>query len=156
MIRKAIFFICGLAAATAPAAAQIDVEFHHDQRHHVSVVLAGTSVSDADETAFTAGLDYEYRLSKLLGAGFVVERAFGEIDSTTILAVADIHLWRGLAIQVGPGVEILEDEEYAVGRIGALYEFELDEGFTISPQFHYDASSGEDAIVFGVALGRGF
>jgi hypothetical protein len=139
----------GALAAEVPAAEEA-------RPHHLSVVLAGTRVPEAEETGFTLGLDYEYRLSKRIGLGFVVERAFAEIDSTTLLAVADIHLVRGLAVQAGPGVEFVDDESLFVFRLGMLYEFELGEAFTLSPQLHYDVSAGEDAIVFAVAIGRAF
>ncbi len=135
--------------------AQIDVEFDEARRHHLSLVTAGTNIPEENETAFTIGLDYEYRANRLLGFGFVAEHAFEAVDATTVLAVADIHLWRGLAIQVGPGIEILDGDVVAAGRIGALYEIEIGEHFTLSPQVHYDISE-EDGIVFGVSIGRNF
>ncbi len=138
------------------ASAQIDVEFNENKRHHISTVIAGSYIDEADETVFTLGIDYEYRVSEFLGLGAVVEYAFGELDATTVLAVADLHLWRGLALQVGPGIEFVDDETFAIGRIGALYEHELPNEFTISPQLHYDISGGEDTIVFGIAIGRAF
>ena len=144
----------------ALAMAQIDVEYEEDRPHHLSVVVGGTNIPSADETAFTLGVDYEYRVNELIGVGAVVEYAFDDIDALTLLAVADVHLWRGLALQIGPGVEFVDEgeetETFAIGRIGALYELEFGEGYTISPQVHYDISSGEDAIVFGVALGLAF
>lgn len=129
---------------------------HGEHPHHLSLLVAGTHVEDEDETAVTIGVDYEYRVSELLGVGFVVEHAFGELDATSILAVADIHVWQGLAVQVGPGVEFVHDEERLIGRLGALYEVELGDGFTLSAQVHYDISEREDAVVFGVAFGRAF
>lgn len=159
-----------LAVASAPAvlAAQ-ETEAHGElgeerpghvrnaaKPHHLSVFVGGTHIDEEDETAVTIGVDYEYRVSDLLGLGFVVEQALGEIDSTTVLAVADIHLIHGLAVQVGPGIEFVDDTEFAIARLGMLYEVELGDHFTISPQFHYDLSEAEDAIVFGVAVGRAF
>ena len=136
------------------------IPYHPDKRHHLSILTAGTNVPSEDYTAFTLGIDYEYRLNRRLGVGFVAEHAFGNIDATSLLAVADIHLWRGLTLQVGPGVEFVdegeENETFALARIGTLYEFEIGESYTLSPQFHYDISSGADAIVFGVAFGRAF
>ena len=129
---------------------------HETHPHHLSLLSAGTYVDGEDETAITFGIDYEYRVSELIGLGVVAERALGELDATTVLAVADIHLWKGLAIQVGPGVEFAEGEEFLIGRLGALYEFEIGNKFTVSPQAHYDASEGKDAIVFGIAVGRAF
>ncbi|MEM8799801.1 MAG: hypothetical protein AAGF15_06950 [Pseudomonadota bacterium] len=136
--------------------AQIDVEYEPETPHHISIVVGGTYVVEPDELGFTVGVDYEYRLNRLIGLGFVVERAFGEIDSTTVLGVADIHVWRGFAFQVGPGFERIDGETFALGRLGGLYEFEVGSGFTIAPQAHYDISGGEDAIVFGIAFGVAF
>jgi len=59
-------------------------------------------------------------------------------------------------MQIGPGYEFAEEENAVVGRVGFLYEFEWD-GFTLSPQLHYDYHvGGEDAFVAGFALGFGF
>ncbi len=124
--------------------------------HHVSLVIAATDIRGEDESAFTLGLDYEYRLSQRLGVGFVAEHAFGEINSTTLIAAADVHLWQGFAVQLGPGVEFADGESFLMGRIGTVYEFELGSGFTFAPQVHYDFSDGEDAFVFGAAVGRAF
>ena len=145
-------------------AAQMGVEFHEDRRHHISLLTGGTTVFRGDETASTVGIDYEYRINELVGIGFVGEQAFGDVDAITILAVADIHIWRGLALQIGPGFEFLEEETdfgarqnatNFVARFGALYEFEFKGGYTVSPQIHYDATK-EDALVFGVSLGLAF
>lgn len=155
LVKAAFATIAATALLIGPSFAQHEVEFHPDKRHHVSVVGAGSYVYEEDYTAATVGIDYEYRVSPLLGLGFVAERAFGRIDATTLLAVADIHIWRGLAIQTGPGIEIIDGEVYAAGRIGALYEFELEDHWTFSPQVHFDISE-ENAIVFGAAFGRAF
>jgi hypothetical protein len=122
--------------------------------HHLALVVAGTT--DEEETAFTLGVDYEYRLAQLVGLGAVVEYAFEDIDALTLIGVADVHVWRGFAIQTGPGVEFIDGESPEfVYRIGGLYEFEF-EGFTLSPQVHYDATTGEDAVVYGISFGFGF
>lgn len=156
-MKKAIMGVI-VAFLLAPniAYAQISVEYDEQKPHHLSVITGGSHIDAREETAFTLGIDYEYRVNQLIGVGAVVEYAFGELNATTLLAVADIHLWRGLALQVGPGVEFADDEVFAVGRIGALYEIVLANEFTISPQLHYDVSSGEDTIVFGVAFGKAF
>ena len=70
--------------------------------HHLSI-LGGLS-RDSSEDGATIGVDYEYRLNRRLGLGAVVEHAFEDIEATNLLAVVDDHLWRGLALQAGPGV----------------------------------------------------
>ena len=52
-----------------------------------------------------AVIDYEYKLSPLIGLGAVIEHAYGGLDATTLLAVADIHIYEGFTMQVGPGFE---------------------------------------------------
>jgi hypothetical protein len=142
------------AMFAAPAAAQEAAP--EGKPHHLSVVIGGTHIPHEDETAFTLGLDYEYRLNPTLGLGFVAEHAFGPVNSTTLLAVADIHLTERLALQAGPGMEFVHGETFFVARLGALYEFEIGENLTLAPQIHYDYSSHDDAIVFAIGIGKAF
>ena len=149
-------FVLVIALLTTPQAiAQVDVEFNQEERHHISTFLGGTDLLETTETAFTLGLDYEYRVNRLLGAGAVLEHAFGDLNSTTFLVVADIHIWRGLVTQIGPGFEVTNGETHFAARFGALYEFVFDENLTVSPQIHYDISE-ENSLVFGLAFGFGF
>jgi hypothetical protein len=124
-------------------------------RNHLSVLLANTHVTEEGNNA-TVGIDYEYRVNKLLGVGAIIERAYGELNATTVLAVADIHFHNGLIMQVGPGVELAEDENVFVSRVGILYEYEI-EHYTISPQLHWDYHHDEsNAVIAGLALGFSF
>jgi len=135
------------------ASACVSVDPEHDWReepHHFSMLFSGTI--EEEESAPSIGLDYEYRASRFLGLGAVVEEAFEDIDATTVIGVADLHLTNQFIVQTGPGVEFVDDEEEFVYRLGVLYEFERD-GYTLSPQIHHDWTSGEDAFVVGIALG---
>jgi len=131
------------------------VHFDEEERHHISVFTGATDIINHAESAFTLGIDYEFRINRLVGLGFIAERAFGDIDATTLFAVTDIHLWRGLVTQLGAGFESSHGETYFAARIGALYEIEISGGFTFAPQFHYDFSE-EDSLVFGLSIGRAF
>lgn len=151
LVLPAVLCAVGLAGC-----ASLEGEGEFDWRehpHHISVLFSGTF--EKDETAASVGLDYEYRVSDFLGLGGVVERAFGQIDATTLLAVADLHLTPQFIIQTGPGVEFKEGEVDVAYRVGVLYEFE-GRGYTISPQLHYDWVTGEDSVVAGIAIGYGF
>ena len=123
--------------------------------YHLSAVLADTHV-DGEGNNPTIGIDFEYRMNRLLGLGAVVEQAWGELHASTLLAVADIHLHEGWVIQVGPGFEHREGEDVFVSRAGLLYEFEW-QNFTLSPQLHWDYHQHEEnAVVAGFALGFSF
>ena len=130
---------------------------HHkgEHRHHLSFLIGGTSVLQASHTGFTYGIDYEYVLTSRLGVGLIVERAEGDVDATSLFAVADIHVTDALVVQVGPGIEFEGGEEIAVGRFGAYYEFDAGP-ITISPTVSYDVSEKDDAIIFGILIGRKF
>ncbi len=130
-------------------------DFEHP--HHLSLFLGGTHVLNDDHSGETIGLDYEYRVSELLGVGFVAEYAFSDVDATTLLAVADTHSDLGLILQVGPGIEFTQHHgDFLIFRVGGLYEFEF-EHYTISPQFHIDiADNHGDSLVFGMAFGAHF
>lgn len=140
------------ACAAMPAEEGLD---HREHPHHLSLLVGETFETTADEEAVSIGVDYEYRTSEFLGLGAVYEEAFGELDSTTLIAVADLHFGEHFALQIGPGVEFIDSEEEVLVRTGCLYEFEFGR-WTLSPQLHYDFTSGEDSIVAGVAFGVAF
>ncbi|GJM13424.1 MAG: hypothetical protein DHS20C12_18270 [Pseudohongiella sp.] len=123
--------------------------------YHLSVVLADTIIDGEGDNA-TIGVDVEYRMNQLLGLGAVFEHAWGQLDATTVLAVADVHLTDGWVMQLGPGFEHRHSEEVFVSRVGLLYEFEWDH-YTFSPQLHWDYHDGEEnALVAGFAVGLSF
>jgi hypothetical protein len=157
MIRRStLAFLLLIQANTQANSSSSEDESHHlpHGRHHLSLFLGATNLEGS--TGFTQGIDYEYRVNKLLGLGGVAEYATGDIDALTVLAVADIHLSNGLILQVGPGFEFGDEEDVFVGRFGALYEFEWGR-YTVSPQLHFDDHAGsEDAVVFGLAFGFAF
>jgi hypothetical protein len=122
-------------------------------RHHLATFL-GTTIEE-NENAPTIGVDYEFRINQHIGLGAVAEHAIEDLDATTILAVADLYIANNLAVQTGPGIEFLDNDELFVYRVGAVYEWEF-EGYTLSPQVHYDVTNGPDAWILGIAFGVGF
>lgn len=140
-------------AVPAAAAAEPGAE-HAERHHHLSFVMAGTRVLENAHTAMTIGGDYEYRWRGRVGVGAVAEYAAGTVETTTLLGVADIHLWHGLTIQAGPGLERVHHDLHPCARVGVVYELELAD-FVIAPQIHEDFSA-ESTIVAGVGLGTMF
>ena len=148
----------GLGLAFFFSATPVHAEDGHERqkKNHASVFLGGTNIPDADHTAFTLGIDLEHELTHRFGVGLVFEHAFDPIDATSLYAVLDIHLGNGFVLQTGPGVEWVDDETYATGRVGLFYEFEVQEGLILAPSVSYDISEAEDSIVFGVSVGTKF
>jgi hypothetical protein len=157
-----MFCLAVLMAASSVSAGEDE---ESEKQNVLSLVLGGTS--DRDENVFTIGLDFEHRIHPLLGVGGVIEYATDDIDAVTLIGALDLHLWGGLAIQTGPGVEFLGEEEEEAGRttttnrrefiyrVGLVYEIEIGKLLVI-PQVHYDYSTGDDAVVYATALGFKF
>lgn len=155
--------LCMILSLTLASSAFGEEQEEFAPHNVVSVILGGTT--NDDESASTIGLDFERRIHPLLGVGAVVEYVTDDLDAFTLIGALDFHLWRGLMIQTGPGVEFAGEEEDEKGRsvtvnrrsfvyrVGVLYEFEIGELFVI-PQVHYDYSSAQDAVVY--AMGFGF
>lgn len=122
--------------------------------HHLSLFLGNTKLDD--ESGFTIGVDYEYRLNAFVGLGSVIEYSAGDLDAWTVLAVTDLHITNQWIAQLGPGAEFTSEHELFVFRVGTLYEFEVAD-WTISPQVHFDYHDGHDnATVVGLAIGHAF
>lgn len=161
-MRRYIFSLMAIALSTAVPclveAADLTEEMstHQQHRHHVALFTGGTHVFSDNHTAVTYGIDYEYQLTPRIGVGALIERAEGAIDATSLIALVDIHITKRFVVQMGPGIEFEAGEEIAIGRIGAYYEFDLNEKITISPSVGYDISEEHDAIIFGLLIGKKF
>lgn len=143
------------AVALASEGNDGETESHH--RHHVALFLGG-GVHDEDhtESGFVAGLDYEYRLHHLLGAGLLAEVATGDLREVIVVFPLALHPWRGLRIVTAPGIAIPDegDVEFAM-RFGVGYQFPIGH-FTIGPEFNADLIDGEPTYVIGLSFGVGF
>jgi hypothetical protein len=159
-----LFVSCVLSVFPIQPASASEEE-GEEKQNVLSLILGGTS--DRDHDVFTVGLDFEHRIHPLLGVGAVVEYAKDDIDAVALIGALDFHIWKGFAIQTGPGVEFVGEEEEEDGkttstnrrefiyRVGALYEFEFGK-LLVTPQVHYDYSTGNDSVVYAMALGFKF
>ena len=185
-IARAALFVFGqslacanLSAAVAHASEGSELHpFVEYGPHHVSAFGGWTRVDG--ENYSTTSIEYEYRLSPLLGIGAVAEHAGGNFDADSYMATLDVHPFTsGLIFQFGVGrefrtvteestlTEALDaeamsdlpveiDEAVTVARAGVLYEFEFGR-FTLAPQVHYDYHHGEaNSVVYGLSAGVNF
>ncbi len=127
---------------------------HGDPSHHVALFL-GATISD-DEAAFSVGVDYEYELTELLGIGAIAEYTAGHHATWVLAGALFLHATEALRFKIAPGVEFEDGEESFLLRLGASYEFELAERWTIGPDLNVDIVDGEAALVVGIGIGRKF
>jgi hypothetical protein len=141
-------------------------EEHDFHRHHVSVFLGVTDGEiekehghgegeTVDKRNFSMGLDYGYHFNQRWGVGALVEYE-GQDFRTWVAGVAGVlHATRALKLIAAPGFERHEGEYEFLFRLGIRYDFEVGR-ITIAPAFNVDFVDGEEILVYGVNIGRGF
>ena len=124
-----------------------------DKKNDLALFLGGTSNSKA--SAVTLGLDYQFRISNLVGVGAVLDYATGDLKSLLIAPAVFFHVSE-IEIVLAPGVEFSNEEISAIFRVGLSYEFKISKKITISPSLIFDTERNlEEPIVYGVAFGFG-
>lgn len=147
--------IVAVVALGANAKDAHGAEKHHFHKHHVGVFFGGTH-DYHDENAVTVGLDYEYRMTKLLGAMTFVDYAAGDIESAVVGAGLFFHPAGDVRLLTAVGKEVHHGHSEFVARLGALYDFHL-ENWTLSPTLMVDVlESGHVNVIYGLGFGKGF
>ena len=124
-----------------------------ERKNEISLFLGATSSTDA--TAFTIGLDYQYRISRVFGVGAIFDHATGEINSILVAPALFLHVKR-FSFIVAPGVEFSDENTEFVSRVGVGYVIEISR-FSISPALFFDTERDENpSLVYGVSLGFEF
>lgn len=159
---KTILAIGLLMTSTSNYAASEDT-------HHYPGIFLGATTFDG-ETNFSYALEYEYKFSKLWGAGLTYEKTDdahhgGGVDIA--LASVYLHPWKELRLGAGygkgkaGGYTDHEHHEYHAGvdeeifRTSISYDFHVG-GFGVAPTFAVDFIEGETATVLGVAFIKPF
>ena len=150
----------------------VEEAFH---KNHLSVFVGGTTESSEDisSTAFSLGLDYERRITRLIGFEAGGEAVFGGEEREALVGLLlTLHPVSGLILGAGPGLEFAKEhsgtgaesegegsgtEAHLALRVGILYGFEVGHRYSIIPSFYTDFIEGKEAtFVWGLAFGVGF
>lgn len=124
-------------------------------RHHVAVFIGATHAEGTDEP--TVGVDYEYRLTPKIGVGALVDRAGGDLDATIVAGALFFHPYERLLLLAAAGNENTDHGDEFIVRVGIGYEFELNGGWTLTPQLNFDFVEDEETKeVYGIGIGKGF
>lgn len=131
----------------------IEVEAEHLNR--LGLFLGATT--KGSHTGFTLGLEYERRLSDVVGLGIVTEWSPDGRELVVALPTLFVHPVGDLAVSISPGVAFEDGHTHALIRFGIGWEFELSHGWSIGPVVSYDLTEGtDDAVVYGLLLGYSF
>jgi hypothetical protein len=118
-------------------------------------LFVGATTKDS-HTHATIGLEYERRLSDLIGIGAVAEGSPAGREFVGAVPVF-FHPVGGLALSIGPGFSVEDGHAHFLVRFGVGWDFELPAGLSLAPALSYDLTSGtDDAIVYGLMLSYAF
>lgn len=138
---------------------------HHLPHNHVALTAGAAFEEQADghrERGNVLGFAYVRQVSEHWGWGAAAEmEVLGDENHRLGILVVPVSYfpndrWRLFA---GPGLEFRDQGEpdHLVLRMGAGYDFELGEHFTLSPEAVIDfVEGGTTVYVLGFALGYGF
>ena len=180
MIRQIMILAVAILAVQVTLFAQHpDGHIEHSDEHFRPfrvAVLVGHTVIPAEYAGKKVyvpswGLDLEYWISPGWGVGlhndvelesFVVQHSNGDEEierhSPVVMTLdALFKPWKGLVLQLGPGIEFERSENYAVLRAGIEYEFEFGDGWDIAPTIFYDTRfDAYQTWSFALGVGKRF
>jgi hypothetical protein len=135
---------------------------HKYHRNHFSLFVGATEGGNVDgegeeRASPTLGLDYERRLSRLLGIGFLADVAAGDRREFVAGIPLVFHAGRSAKFYVAPGIERSKEtgHDEALVRLGFMWNFKV-RRMTLSPALNVDFVNGERIYVPGLNVGWGF
>lgn len=169
-----------IAGAGAPLAGQSTSsgghaadEEHHFHRNDVAVFLGATTPLDkarGGETSFTAGVEYERRFTRVLGAQALADFSFGDLKREAIFAaLLTVRPIAPLRFSLGPGAELVEEDKieedgststknkaYFVIASRVIYVFHVGR-ISLAPTVGLDfIGETKTSFVYGLSVGAGF
>ncbi len=181
MKRGLTAFLCLAAALLVPVRASLTAQEHDDEcpeplmRHHLTFFTGFTWVPQGETEKSdvlivpTIGIDYTYWISHRVGIGIIndfelasyvveqsdgtpLERKFAYVGA----AVLRYEVASGFGLFGGPGVELEEDHNFFVIKVGAEYVFSMTDKWHTALAGSYDFKTEYDSWGFGVAVSRVF
>lgn len=137
---------------------------HSFHPHHLALFNGATTSLEQSTTAYTLGLDYEFRFSEKLGVGLLGEIIFAEESELIAGIPLFYHPLGGLKImavpmlqwaqKIAPGSAEASPTALFAGRIALGYDFHLG-SFSLGPEIGFDLGETQ-SVVFGISIGKGF
>lgn len=126
----------------------------HEFHRNFLAGFIGVTHEDRRDNGLALGIEYERRLNKSFGIGLLAEYTIGDLDFWVYAVPFAYHTGRW-KLYIAPGIEDGEGGTESLVRLGAEYAFEVGE-WEISPQLDVDFVDGEEVLVLGVVIGKGF
>ena len=159
---SAVLVAAGLAVISTPAVYAAEGEHEsssehestHDFHRNILALFVGVTHEERRENGAALGIEYERRLNESFGVGLVAEHTFGDLDFWVYAVPFAYHTGRW-KLFIAPGVEDTDRGSESLVRLGGEYAYEVGT-WEISPQLIVDFVDGEQVLVLGVTIGKGF
>ncbi len=130
-------------------------ESYGDAPNLVSVFAGNTQHGSSNGASL--GLEYERRLTPLIGLGAFVEYAGGDIDALRVGTPVFFQPHAGWVFKLAPGSEIEHGDAQFMMRVGVGYEFEIASKWILIPQINTDfVDRRGTTLIYGLSLSRNF
>jgi len=139
-----------------------------ERRNAVELFVGGVTETEESASGFGFGIEYNRRFSRRWSIGVeAIELSTTDVTRNWLVVFpVYFHVTEGLGVKAGPGIEGSKEESEDGGgtesttqfalRLGAGYEFELGERFTLTPEINADLIGGNVTWVYGVSFGLRF
>jgi hypothetical protein len=153
------------AVGLAEDAHHEDAEHHHEDHDHPNhfAIFVGSTQSeehegDRNDPQFTLGFDYERRLSRLFGLGFLADYVIEGHRELLVGIPGFFHVPNGPTFQLAPGWHKAKESGHSGGvvRLGLLWEFDVTSSISLTPAVFYDIAKEDNLWVFGLNVGKGW
>ncbi len=130
-------------------------ETTHDYHKNLIGGFIGITGETRRENGATFGIGYVRRVTKTFSVAALVERTIGDLDFW-VYAIPFAYNAGRWKFFVAPGIEDSDHHgsEFLI-RVGGEYAFEVG-SWEIAPQLSIDFVNGEELVVLGIAIGKGF
>ncbi len=129
-------------------------ETEHEYHRNLVAVYVGVTSEDRRDNGLALGIEYERRLTQSFGVGVLAEHTFGDLDFWVYAVPFAYHTGRWKFL-IAPGVEDGDLGSDFLVRVGGDYAFEVGR-WEFAPGLDVDFVDGDQVLVVGVSIGRGF
>ncbi|WP_299393845.1 hypothetical protein [uncultured Gelidibacter sp.] len=157
-------FLGNLGSSAQQTVVQTNSDHHsHAGTHHLAVLNGATTNFTHKSTAYTVGLDYEYRISEVIGLGLLAELILGDANEVLVGIPVFVHPYKGLKLIASPLVAFTaahnsngHEHKKATDlyfRIGTGYDFHVNK-LSFGPLVNFDVGK-TTALNYGLSFGFG-
>lgn len=147
LIKKQIILILLILPYSIFSQGKIDSE-KVEKKNGLALFIGGTSSKSS--TVLSVGIDYQYRINKLIGVGALFDYAMGDKQSILLGPGFILHA-KNLGFIIAPCIEFSGGDIVYPFRFGVEYDIKM-KGFSLIPCVFIDTERNEEVVVaYGLA-----